>query len=68
LVDRLDAMSVLVMRSETGSFSAASRRLGAPLSTVSRKVSELSASRCAALDPFNAQTNAHRRSAAYVGL
>ena len=36
-------MSVLVMVVETGSFSAASRRLGAPLSTVSRKVSELEA-------------------------
>jgi len=42
-MDRLDAMSVLVSVVETGSFSAASRKLGAPLPTVSRKVSELEA-------------------------
>jgi DNA-binding transcriptional LysR family regulator len=36
-------MSVLVAVVETGSFSAASRKLGAPLPTVSRKVSELEA-------------------------
>lgn len=40
-MDRLDAMSVLVAVAENGSFSAASRKLGAPLPTVSRKVSEL---------------------------
>src|SRR5271170_7785122 len=42
-MDRLDAMSVLVAVVETGSLSAASRKLGAPLPTVSRKVSELEA-------------------------
>jgi DNA-binding transcriptional LysR family regulator len=42
-MDRLDAMSVLVAVVETGSLSAASRKLGAPLPTVSRKVSDLEA-------------------------
>jgi DNA-binding transcriptional LysR family regulator len=42
-MDRLDAMSVLVAVAESGSFSAASRKLGAPLPTVSRKVAELEA-------------------------
>jgi DNA-binding transcriptional LysR family regulator len=42
-MDRLDAMSILVAAIEAGSLSAASRRLGTPLATVSRKVSELEA-------------------------
>jgi DNA-binding transcriptional LysR family regulator len=42
-VDRLDAMGVLVTAVETGSLSAAGRRLGMPLATVSRKVSDLEA-------------------------
>jgi DNA-binding transcriptional LysR family regulator len=42
-MDRLEAMSVLLAVVETGSLSAAGRRLGAPLSTVSRKVSDLEA-------------------------
>lgn len=42
-MDRLEAMSVLVAAVETGSFSAAGRRLGMPLPTVSRKISELEA-------------------------
>jgi DNA-binding transcriptional LysR family regulator len=42
-MDRLEAMSVLVTAIETGSLSAASRKLGMPLATVSRKVSELEA-------------------------
>ena len=42
-MDRLDAMSVLVAVVETGSFSAAGRKLRAPLPTISRKVSELEA-------------------------
>lgn len=42
-MDRLDAMSVLIAAAETGSLSAASRKLGIPLPTVSRKVSELEA-------------------------
>ncbi len=42
-MDRLEAMSILVAVAETGSFSAAGRKLGAPLPTVSRKVAELEA-------------------------
>ncbi|MFD1703604.1 LysR substrate-binding domain-containing protein [Methylopila henanensis] len=40
-MDRLEAMSVLLAVVEEGSLSAASRRLRAPLATVSRKVAEL---------------------------
>jgi DNA-binding transcriptional LysR family regulator len=40
-MDRLEAMSVLVTAVETGSLSAASRTVGVPLTTVSRKVSDL---------------------------
>lgn len=40
-MDRLEAMSAFTAVAEDGSFSAASRRLGMPLATVSRKVSEL---------------------------
>src|SRR5436190_18015548 len=43
MVDRLEAMTVLLAAVEQGSLSAASRRLGMPLPTVSRKVSELEA-------------------------
>ncbi len=42
-MDRFDAMSVLLAVVETGSLSGAGRRLSAPLSTVSRKVSDLEA-------------------------
>ncbi len=42
-MDRIDAMTVLVAVAEAGSLSAAGRRLGQPLSTVSRKLSELEA-------------------------
>lgn len=42
-MDRLDAMSVFVAIVEAGSFSEASRRLGMPLATVSRRVAELEA-------------------------
>jgi DNA-binding transcriptional LysR family regulator len=42
-MDRIDAMSVLHAVVETGSLSGAGRRLGIPLSTVSRKVSDLEA-------------------------
>lgn len=42
-MDRLEAMSVLLAVVDAGSLSAASRRLGAPLATVSRKVLELEA-------------------------
>jgi DNA-binding transcriptional LysR family regulator len=40
-MDRLEAMSAFVAVVEAGGFSAAARRLGAPLTTVSRKVAEL---------------------------
>jgi DNA-binding transcriptional LysR family regulator len=40
-VDRLEAMSVLLAAAECGSLSKASRKLGLPLATVSRRVSEL---------------------------
>lgn len=40
-MDRLDAMSVVIAVTETGSFSAASRKLKTPVASVSRKVSEL---------------------------
>jgi DNA-binding transcriptional LysR family regulator len=42
-MDRLESMSILVAAIEAGSLSAAARRLGTPLTTVSRKVSELEA-------------------------
>jgi DNA-binding transcriptional LysR family regulator len=42
-MDRLDAMSMLVAVVDAGSLSAASRALGVPLATVSRKVSNLEA-------------------------
>src|SRR5215831_849370 len=40
-MDRLEAMSVIITVTETGSLSAASRRLNSPVATVSRKVGEL---------------------------
>ena len=40
-MDRLEAMSILLEAVETGSLSAAGRRLGMPLPTISRKVSDL---------------------------
>jgi len=40
-MDRFESMSVLMAAVETGSLSAAGRRLGMPLATVSRRVSEL---------------------------
>lgn len=42
-MDRLEAMSILIAAVETGSLSAAGRKLGTPLPTVSRKVAELEA-------------------------
>ena len=42
-MDRLEAMSTLMAAVETGSLSAASRKLGVPLATVSRKVAALEA-------------------------
>jgi DNA-binding transcriptional LysR family regulator len=40
-MDRLESMSVFVAVVEAGGFSAAARKLGMPLATVSRKMSEL---------------------------
>ena len=40
-MDRFEAMSLLISSVEAGSFSAASRKLGVPLPTLSRKISEL---------------------------
>jgi DNA-binding transcriptional LysR family regulator len=42
-MDRLEAMSILLAAVDAGSLSAASRQLGIPLATVSRKVSDLEA-------------------------
>src|ERR1700712_4265597 len=42
-MDRFDSMSVLIAAVDAGSLSAAARRLGTPLTTVSRKVSDLEA-------------------------
>ena len=42
-MDRLDAMSVLLAVVDAGSLSAAGRRLGMPLATVSRKLADLEA-------------------------
>jgi DNA-binding transcriptional LysR family regulator len=42
-MDRLEAMAMLVAAVETGSLSAAGRKLGVPLPTLSRKVAELEA-------------------------
>jgi DNA-binding transcriptional LysR family regulator len=42
-MDRFDAMSILLTVAEAGSLSEASRKLGTPLATVSRKVSDLEA-------------------------
>lgn len=40
-MDRFDAMAVLLRVVEEGSFSAAGRKLGLPLTTVSRKIADL---------------------------
>ena len=40
-MDRFESMSAYIAVVEAGGFSAASRRLGMPLASVSRKVSEL---------------------------
>jgi DNA-binding transcriptional LysR family regulator len=40
-MDRLESMAILIVAAEAGSLSAASRRLGTPLTTVSRKISDL---------------------------
>lgn len=42
-MDRFESMSILVAAVDAGSLSAAARRLGRPLTTVSRKISDLEA-------------------------
>src|ERR1700722_9542798 len=42
-MDRLEAMSLLIAVAEAGSLAAAGRKLGVPLPTVSRKISDLEA-------------------------
>jgi len=42
-MDRFESMSILLQAVEAGSLSAAARKIGVPLATVSRKVSELEA-------------------------
>jgi DNA-binding transcriptional LysR family regulator len=42
-MDRLGAMSMLIEVVDSGSFSAAARRLGVPLTTIARKISDLEA-------------------------
>ena len=42
-MDRFESMAILVTVADAGSLSAASRRLGTPLATVSRKISQLEA-------------------------
>jgi DNA-binding transcriptional LysR family regulator len=42
-MDRLEAMSLLIAVAEAGSLTAAGRKLGVPLPTVSRKISDLEA-------------------------
>ena len=42
-VDRFEAMATLLAVIEEGGFSAASRRMGTPVSTLSRRVSDLEA-------------------------
>src|ERR1700761_6835743 len=42
-MDRLDAMTTLLAVVETGSFTAAARKLRMPVTTVSRRVAELEA-------------------------
>lgn len=42
-MDRFEAMTLLVAAVDAGSFSAAGRKLGVPLPTVSRKIAELEA-------------------------
>jgi DNA-binding transcriptional LysR family regulator len=43
MMDRLEAMSLLIETSECGSMSAAGRKLGMPVATLSRKLAELEA-------------------------
>ena len=66
-MDRLDSMSTLVAAVEAGSLSAASRKLGMPLATVSRKVSELEAHlQTQLVDADQPAADADRRRPVYV--
>lgn len=66
IMDRLNAMALLVKVTELGSMSAAARALNMPLTTVSRHIGELESAlgvRCWREPPA---TDAHRRRVDYV--
>ncbi len=66
-MDRLEAMSILLAVVDAGSLSAAARRLGMPLPTVSRKVAELEAHlRARLLHRTTRQLSLTEAGAAYV--
>ncbi|HEY0146210.1 MAG TPA: LysR family transcriptional regulator [Methylovirgula sp.] len=58
-MDKLDAMAILLRVVEAGSLSAAAKRLGVPLATVSRRIAELEA---------HLQTRMLNRSSRHLGL
>ena len=62
-MDRFESMSMLLTVVEAGSLSAAARKLGTPLATVSRKVSELEAHLRSAHQPVEPANHAHRSGA-----
>ncbi len=66
-MDRLEAMSILLAVVDAGSLSAAARRLGMPLPTVSRKIAELEAHlRARLLHRTTRQLSLTEAGAAYV--
>ena len=66
-MDRLEAMSILLAVVDAGSLSAAARRLGMPLPTVSRKVADLEAHlRARLLHRTTRQLSLTEAGAAYV--
>jgi DNA-binding transcriptional LysR family regulator len=66
-MDRLEAMSILLAVVDAGSLSAAARRLGMPLPTVSRKLAELEAHlRARLLHRTTRQLSLTEAGAAYV--
>jgi len=66
-MDRLEAMSILLTVVDAGSLSAAARRLGMPLPTVSRKVADLEAHlRARLLHRTTRQLSLTEAGAAYV--
>ncbi len=66
-MDRLEAMTLLVAAVEAGSLSAAGRKLGIPLPSVSRKIADLEAPLGVTPPrPHHPQAHPDRRGAAYV--